>query len=808
MNRIIPINKGWKVENNDKTMKFSADMPSTVFEILEKENITNIFYGKNEKNTAWIYNDSWFFIKDFDAEQTDIENNTVYLSFYGIDTFSNIYINKVFVGKTDNMFLKYKFEINKFIHPGKNTIEVEIESPVKKADEIDDVQLKIHKFSIPGVEKIRKAPYSFGWDWGPIIPDMGIWKDVEIEFKNTFSIPDYYLTTDYDNETDTGYINIKFDAEAPENFFYKIIIENPSGKNICSEFIKKELHIKIKNPDIWWIKELGTPNLYRLKIELYDSGTLSESASFSFGIRRIKLVKNPDQWGESFYFELNGIPVFAKGANFIPTDSVLTRGKKLSLYKKLVDDSAEANFNMLRLWGGGIYEDEELYKLCDEKGILLWQDMIFACKPQPIYSEFTENIKKETEYNIKRLRNFTSLSIWVGNNEIETAWADWGWKYIFEEKFMKKYTEIFENILPDIVKKYDPERFYWPSSPSGGGNFINPNDMNSGDSHYWEVWHNSKPLTAYREFNSRFMSEFGFESFPDIKTIKTFCEEKDFDFYSEIMENHQKNEAGNKKIFDYMNNRFSIPKKFADQVTVSQLTQAEAMEYGVEHWRRLRNDNRCMGALYWQLNDCWPVASWSSIDYYGRWKALHYFAKRFYSTLLPSINAENKSLEFWITNDYYTDRKGIYSYKIFDISSRLIKDFSLEITAKKLFSEKIADIPYNGENLYIFCSFESEGKIYRNSKLTASPKDYHLTKPEISFKLEKTGFCSYTLTLKSNNISLYTFIEADFDFKASDNYFNMYKDQEIILEIFTENDYEKDFLSQNIFVKSLYDFIY
>ena len=390
------------------------------------------------------------------------------------------------------------------------------------------------------------------------------------------------------------------------------------------------LALSIESPQLWWIHELGEPFLYDLTVRCYCGDICVDTYTQKIGVREIKLVRDTDTWGETFYFRLNGIPVFAKGANWIPSDSFPARGKKLGLYQKLLCDAKAANMNMIRVWGGGIYEDDEFYSICDALGLLVWQDFMFACKPTPRHDDFFKAVEKDAVQNVKRLRHHPCIALWVGNNEIELAWVEWFYTWRFARTYKKAYSRLFEEMLPEVVAEHDPDRSYWPSSPSSGGNFKEPNSADRGDSHFWEVWHLNKPFSAYRAHFSRFMSEFGFESFPSIKTLRSFCPLDQLSFHSPIMENHQKNRSGNKKIIAYMKRRFLIPKEFEKQVVLSQITQAEAMEYGVEHWHRNRTNFHCMGALYWQLNDCWPVASWSSIDYYGRWKALHYFAKRFF----------------------------------------------------------------------------------------------------------------------------------------------------------------------------------
>jgi beta-mannosidase len=801
----ILLNSNWDLKDEFSKINLKTDIPSSTYEILEKNNIIqNPYYGLNEKEVQWVHKKNWIFNKTFELTKEDLNNSKIELILEGIDTFSEIYLNNKLLGKTDNMFLEYKFDIKPYAQ-NKNDLRIIIKDSYKISKEIKGLSIKSHKFAEEGVEKIRKAAYSFGWDWGPVIIDSGIWKDIYI---NTYEekIPDFYLDITLNENYEKANIKIEFEKIFEnENLNYEIKIKSPDQKTISKTTKDKKLEFIISNPKLWWTKELGKPNLYEMEIKLKNENMTLDLKKFNFGIRELKLIREKDEWGESFYFKLNGINIFAKGANWIPVDNLINRGEKLNLYENLINDSIKANFNMIRVWGGGIYEIDKFYDLCDQNGLLVWQDFMFACKPQTDYEGFYENIDKEFEYNIKRLRNHPCLALWVGNNEIEEGWELWGWKYFFNRKYMKVYKEIFEKILPQKINQLDPNRQYWPSSPSSGGNFKDPNSPNKGDSHYWDVWHSGKDFKSYRNFDSRFMSEFGFESFPNLKTIKQFSEEKDFDFYSEVMENHQKNDAGNKKIFDYMKKRFKIPNNFQDKVIISQLTQAEAMQYGVEHWRRNRNDNHCMGSLYWQLNDCWPVASWSSIDYYGRWKALHYFAKRFYNPILISIKDDENQFEIWYTNDLPKIIKGNLILKISNENGEIIKSENMSIELKKLYSEKIKSYKLTQKNVIIEYEFKNDDYNYENSFIIGEPKDFNLCNPELEYELEKIETNKFLIHIKIKKPALYIQIDTkNIDFISSDNFFNMLKSKKT-LEIITKKDIELNTLKKDIKIKSLYE---
>ena len=575
-----------------------------------------------------------------------------------------------------------------------------------------------------------------------------------------------------------------------------------------------------------------------MEIYLEWEGNIINFRKEKIGIRDIQLIRKADEWGESFYFQLNGIPIFAKGANWIPIDSFIPRGKRVGLIQRNIENALKANMNMIRVWGGGVYEDDEFYEICDEKGILVWQDFPFACSIYPIHENFMQNVKNEAIYNIKRLRNHPSLALWCGNNEIEQLWKLLLNVAKITEKeqitlYEQGYLTLFKDVIPKIVNKYDARHQYWPSSSLDkfdGSKVlsINPNNPESGDSHYWFVWHGGAPFKSYRSFDSRFMSEFGFESFPSLKSIKKFCPPNQFSFDSLIMLTHQKSKGGNKKILKYIKRRFRLPEKFENQVTLSQITQAEAIEYGVEHWRRNRNNYHCMGTIYWQLNDCWPVISWSSFDYYGRWKALHYFARRFYDPLFPSVKEEKDLVEFWITNDLRISKSIQFFWKLFNSNSELIQEGLINyeippLTSKKLKEINVSDInssPLRMRNNIIFykCKEQNEKDFFfHGMKLFDSPKYFDLSNPNIRWditliKNPNNNESSVQIKLHSEKIALYVHIDSNlYDFIASDNFFSMEPDETRIISL-TELKLNKESINNlgslkksDFYVESLYD---
>ncbi len=398
-----------------------------------------------------------------------------------------------------------------------------------------------------------------------------------------------------------------------------------SGETVSANNNPAVLTSSIHNPKLWWPNGYGDQPLYKVQVELLDEdGTVLETITKRIGLRTLTISQEKDLWGKEFAFCVNGVKIFAMGGNYIPEDCIYSRITP-EVQKYLLESCKRANFNCVRVWGGGYYPSDHFYDLCDEMGLIVWQDLMFACNVYDLTEEFEDNITKEITENVKRLRHHASLGLWCGNNEMESAWDHWP-EVQSESKYLRAdYIKMFEYVIPKAVRAADSETFFWQSSPSSGGCFDDPDDENRGDCHYWDVWHGQKPFTDYQKHYFRFCSEFGFQSFPCLKTVESFTEEKDRNIFSRVMENHQKNPAANGKILYYLSENFRYPENFRKLLYVSQILQGMAMKYGVDHWRRHRG--RCMGTLYWQINDNWPVASWASIDYFGRWKALHYMAK-------------------------------------------------------------------------------------------------------------------------------------------------------------------------------------
>ena len=864
----IQLAGNWKIihekhENGKKNIELEVEIPTTVFEALINNGIIeDPFYGGNEHLVNWVYESEWSYQTTFNVPEEILNNRNILIKFNGLDTITDIYLNDQKIGETNNMFRAYEFDVKSLLKKEENVLKILFHNQIEYMNKKIDFHkywrwrkilfYNAHDFAIPGMEYLRKPMYSWGWDWGPKLPDIGVWKPIEIIAFNSVRIDSIQVLQEFQYNMEplkASYtkvfdelevekvdfqvnVELNFSENIKGNYEISLVLKSPNEKEMKKrkKVTDKQISINfsIYKPHLWWIHELGTPNLYELEINLKKNEEIIDSKTEKIGIRDLNLVRTPDKWGESFYFMLNGVPIFAKGANWVPIDNFIPRGKKIGLYSQTLKAAKEANINFIRVWGGGIYELDEFYDLCDEIGLLVWQDFPFACDIYPFFDKnFLLNIKEEIIQNIKRLRNRASLAIWCGNNECEWLLGVYLLFLHFRINRRKKWklanTNFFERILPGIIKEYDPERVYWPSSPSCGGRLSKKgaglrksNNPNKGDSHYWGVWHSGRPFSAYRKFDSRFMSEYGFESFPVMKTIETFCPPDQFDFYSPIMKNHQKNPDGNKKIMNYMKKRFSVPKNFKKQVILSQITQAEAIEYGVEHWRRKRNNFQCMGSLYWQLNDCWPVASWSSLDYNGQWKALHYFARRFYAPFFPSVIESKKQVTIYLTNDLNFERTGKLHWIIQDANgNEFFKDektitvppcSSVEVKIINLKKINKSRVKLRKNLIFYYLEDENGEIIQRGFRLFAPPKFFPIKDPRLDYYINKIDDKNYELTIKAKEIALFVFIESDrFEFNASDNFFSMNKNEKCIINLIPLDEKVRKEFAFSIKVRSLYD---
>ncbi|MFN8497125.1 MAG: glycoside hydrolase family 2 protein [Anaerolineae bacterium] len=647
----------WQFRQADLAEWLPGRVPGSVHvDLLALNRIPDPFFGDNEKRVAWVAEADWEYRTDFTVAPDILDAERVFLVCDGLDTLATITLNGQELGRADNMFRQYRWDVTARLQPGDNELRVMFASPVRYVSERQAARpLPGVSQAIPGGPHLRKAPCQFGWDWGPQLPPIGIWKDIRLEGYTTARLDDVHLRQDHTGNAVNVEVRatVEYWTETPLSVLVRINAPHGGsfeGQAPVGDDGDAHVVIPVSDPQFWWPNGYGDQPLYQVAVSLLsDDETPLDSRPYQIGLRTLELRQAEDEYGRSFVFVVNDVPIFAKGSNWIPADSFPTRLTDDHM-AWLIQSAAETHQNMLRVWGGGFYEEERFYDLCDRYGILVWQDFIFSCSIYPLDNlDFVENVHAEAVENIRRLRHRASLALWCGNNEMEQGWADWGWNQAQFQSLKRAYDKFFHRSLPQWCAIEDPDRAYWPSSPSSDTPFEDPNGQRQGDAHYWDVWHGRKPFTAYRQQYPRFMSEFGFQALPPLPTIRTYADEADWNMTSYIMEQHQKNASGNALMMAQMGDTFRMPDTFPSLVYLSLALQAEGIRYGVEHWRR--HPQRVAGTLYWQLNDCWPVASWSSVDYFGRWKALHYAARRFYAPILMSVEDTPPRQALYVTND-------------------------------------------------------------------------------------------------------------------------------------------------------------
>ncbi|HJX00490.1 MAG TPA: glycoside hydrolase family 2 protein [Terriglobales bacterium] len=671
----------------------------------------------------------------------------------------------------------------------------------------------------------RKAPYQYGWDWGPRFVTMGVWKPVTLESWDDAVIRDLHIAQ---NEVTAEVANIaaNLEIEADTSTPAKMTISYVSPDSKSPKRVERDvtlnaglnrvaIPIEIEKPARWFPAGYGPQTLYEFSAVLEVKRGQADQAKVRTGLRSLLLRRDPDHWGRSMEFVVNGIPIFGKGADVIPFDSFPTR-VTAATYRQILQSARDANMNMIREWGGGIYEMDDFYNICDELGLIVWQDFMFGGDMYPGDADFLENVRQEAVDQVKRLRNHPSIAIWCGNNEVETGWMHWGDRQQFKaaigqkaaEKVWQDYMVLFNRVLPDVVVEYGQPVPYWPSSPSA--NFEDePDGQRIGDMHYWQVWHALAPIENYKQQLPRFMTEYGFQSFPEMSTIKTFSIPADWDISSAVMLTHQKNKGGNGRIYDYLLRYFGQPKDFPSFLYASQVMQAEAIKMGAEHLRR--NRPRTMGSLYWQLNDCWPVASWASIDYYGRWKALQYYARRFYSDLLVSPNEENSALQIYVVSDKQQVQSAQLRIRLVDLDGKVLEEKSADIQVKPLASDVYLSLPVTqllaqreANRVFIDAQLLVAGKpISRNLYFFSKMKDVRLPQPEIKANIENAGE-AYRVMLQSSQIARDVYVSfGDVDATFSDNYLDLLPGESVQIDVHSKASLEQ--LRQAIKVMSLYD---
>ncbi|MCE4563951.1 glycoside hydrolase family 2 protein [Maribellus sp. CM-23] len=830
---IKEINTDWTFKQADKNEWMPAKVPGTVHtDLMAAGKIEDPFYRLNELDQQWIDKVDWEYKTTFTIDDNYLDRDNIALDFKGLDTYADVFLNGEKVLSANNMFREWQVNVKEQLTEGENELRILFRSPITEGLKKYDA----NGFVYPGAENdqaergqvedgkkvsiyTRKAGYHFGWDWGPRLVTSGIWRPVYLKAWDNAIIEDLRIVQNEISEEKATFTAV-FEISSNKKRKATLAIAN-EGTTLATQTVtlnegkaKYQLDFEIANPQLWWTNGLGEAHLYNLSGNL-EVGGRKENKNTRIGIRTLELVREKDEEGTSFYFKLNGHPVFMKGANYIPNDVFLPRVSNEN-YKTVVETAKNSNNNMLRVWGGGIYEEDIFYDLCDENGILVWQDFMFACAMFPNDADFLENIKHEAIDNVKRLRNHPSIALWCGNNEILTAWNTWGWKAQAEkqgadvpEKAWQAYVDIFHKTLPDVVTELDPQRSYWGSSPSSGLGV--QADLVNGDEHFWGVWWGKEPFSTYATHLARFMSEYGFQSFPEMSTVRKYAVPEDYDIYSEVMKSHQRSSIGNGTIEYYMLKEYKHPKDFESFLYVNHVLQADGIKFGLEGHRRAMP--YCMGSLYWQINDCWPVASWSSTDYYQKWKALQYSVKKGFSQVLVSPYEEDIKFKVGIVNDRLEPVRAELRMRLVDFNGKVIWEEASLLDLPANSSDDYFDVNRNEfrfkyrkmlDEMVFVAEVLEDGKVLSHNKYYFEPfKNLKIKKPTVEYTIQKSEN-GFDITLTTDKLAKNVYLQiGDEEGFFSNNYFDLLPNEKISVNLKTGISEEK--LNEVFTVRTLDD---
>lgn len=800
----VKLHSGWRFRQARLANWYPATVPGVVHtDLMANGMIEDPFFRLNERGLQWIDKEDWIYETEFDIPAEIFSKDNIFIAFDGLDTYADVYLNDEKILEADNMFRRWSVDVKAAVREKGNVLRVYFHSPVKidlpKYDSLpfhynaDNDQsanggLLDKKISILA----RKAGYHYGWDWGPRLVTSGIWREVRIEGWNDARIGNVQiLQSDVTAASADVKIVVEVMADKDIRGAAVSVYDDEGGKRIgkTRTVLKQglnrvEVEFTMKNPRLWWTNGLGEPHLYTFRTEVSEGRRTLDSVRERTGIRSLELVREDDEWGGSFRFVLNGVPLFCKGANYIPCDNFLPRVTR-EIYERTVQDAVDVNMNMLRVWGGGTYENDYFYDLCDEKGILVWQDFMFACAMYPAGGELLENIRQEAIDNVRRLRNHPSIAVWCGNNECQDAWLGWGWKRRLEAQnpeyaalVWKQFEDQYFRVLPEVVAEHGSGIEYTPTSPFAGKG-VKSND-HRGDFHYWGVWHGREPISQYNEVRSRFFSEYGFQSFPAFETVKKYApREEDWDIASDVMMSHQRGGAhANSLIESYLLSEYHEPKDFRSFLYMGQILQGDVIKTAIEAHRR--DKGYCWGTLFWQHNDCWPVASWSSRDWYGVWKAQHYFARPAYDDILVSPIEKDGVLYVYMVSDRTEDTDAVLTVEVLplDGSQGVSRSMNVAVegnSSEALFSESTAVVLEGLEraDVVIHTRLTAGDDVYTNNYFLGKQKEINYPEVGISHSVRPVEG-GYEVTVSADRFARGVFLSIEgTDHFFGDNYFDL-----------------------------------
>jgi beta-mannosidase len=812
------ISSGWTFRQVRGNNWLPATVPGVVHtDLMDNQLLEDPYFRLNERGVQWVDKEDWEYRTSFTLAPDVAGKEHLEMYFKGLDTYADVYLNDSLILKADNMFREWHTDVKKFLKPGANSLRIYFHSPVKvdlpKFDAIHyPIEAGNDQSANGGIldKKIsvfaRKAGYHYGWDWGPRLVTSGIWRPVYVVGWNDIRLDNVYYRQD-DVSAKRAHITAIAEVTAGRDGTATLCIraEGIDTRWTKTVDVKKgsnriEIPVTVNRPRLWWSNGLGEAFRYPFTAEVTMNGN-SDLRTDKLGLRSLKVIREKDAAGTTFYFRLNGVNVFAKGANYIPQDNFLNRVTP-ERHRKTILDAVNAHMNMLRVWGGGIYEDDVFYDLCDEYGILVWQDFMFACSTYPMNPAMLENIRQEATDNVVRLRNHPCIAIWCGNNENHAAWFGWGWMEQYRklgvlDELRKDYRDLFHVLLPEVTAACDPVTFYWPSSPYAGDPEARaetglPESNPNGDAHYWGVWHGRDSIANYNIVRARFFSEYGFQSFPEYQSVLKYAPEaRDHDIYSDVMMAHQRGGShANALIEWYLLNEYRQPKDFRSFLYMGQLLQGDAIRTAMEAHRR--DMPYCMGSLFWQHNDCWPVASWASRDYYGRWKAQHYFAKKAYGEILVSPVAKDGVLDIYVVSDRLKTVKGTLYIRVLDLRGNVVferrKNVVLPANASRSqFAAPLEQVLGNRQRNEVVVN----ARFVENGQTEAVGNNYFLTRyreidfpqPAISRHSTATGD-GFDVTLTSDVFARGVFLSLEgIDNFFSDNYVDLLPGEAVTIHV-------------------------
>jgi beta-mannosidase len=814
----------WRFRDCSGSAWHLATVPGCVHtDLLRAREIPDPLRGTNEAALQWIDERDWEYSTDFKVDARMLDEEVVDLVADGLDTIATVWLNGTEVARTENMFIGHRWDVKPLLRRGRNTLRIRFDSATRyirthrKNHKPRDINDPVGRCTV-----IRKEQCQFGWDWGPRYVTAGIWRDIRLEGWTGNRLTGISVSQDHRKDGSVA-LSLTHELARPDRRS-RCLWRVSTGTEAPSAGVGPT--IVIASPRLWWPSGQGDQPLYHLEVEIVGAdGALIGHWRCRIGLRTIALDRHKDKWGQSFQFVVNGRPIFAKGANWIPA-STFVAGLERRDYARDLKAAVAANMNMLRVWGGGIYESEDFYDLCDELGLLVWQDFMFACTLYPGDAAFIANSHAEADFQVRRVRHRACLALWCGNNEI---WSINAHELVDPKKKAQRrdYERLFHRVLPEVVEKLGGGTPYWPSSPwRGNEDVTHAAGEARGDSHYWDVWHGRTPVKEYEKWKFRFASEFGMQSYNSAATQATFSPRGDRNIFGAALETHQKNKGGNQVILDYVSRRYRFPRDQDSLIYLSQLNQVFCTQTGVAHYRRLMP--RCMGSLYWQLNDCWPVASWSSIEFTGRWRALHHAARRFYAPAVVSAHVPGDEI-FGLNNyrrstvrlvhihtcyDGAAPAKAVVRWDLMHLDGRVLQGGRKRVALRPMSSVRQQTLDLAGplakfgrERTYLRIALDVAGRrISEDTVFLTLPRFMDFPKPKtkvfIALKAPGSASVSFTSTVLQH---MFAFDFPRHRFAASDNFFELFPGETKRVEVEFEGPVTLSALRRSITHRSLAD---